>query len=167
MSWQCTSFCNHCLQSWRKWIPPQCSRRWLNAISPPASHGSALMCWNATGVPAQMPVKSMWKLRSELRKRWNVDWAAEEWKGGRTEDFGEGVAACRHSPHLSHFGQIPHTRCRRLAYAGSTGTAPSTKRRAARRAAERACGGDTAGRATAARVTEEQPTQRRCNWVID
>ena len=94
---------------WGSDADPQCSRRWLNAISPPASHGSALMCWNASGVPAQMPVKSMWKLRSELRKRWNVDWAAEEWKGGRTEDFGEGVAACRHSPRLSHFGQIPHT----------------------------------------------------------
>ena len=94
---------------WGSDADPQCSRRWLNAISPPASHGSALMCWNASGVPAQMPVKSMWKLRSELRKRWNVDWAAEEWKGGRTEDFGEGVAACRHSPSLSHSVQIPHT----------------------------------------------------------
>ena len=35
-----------------------------------------------------------------LRKRWNGNWAAEEGKGGRTEDFGEGVAACRHSPPL-------------------------------------------------------------------
>ena len=40
---------------WGSDADPQCSRRWLNAISPPASHGSALMCWNASGVPAQMP----------------------------------------------------------------------------------------------------------------
>ena len=48
---------------WGSEADPQCSSRWVNAISPPASHGSARMCWNASGVPAQMPVKSMWKLR--------------------------------------------------------------------------------------------------------